>query len=193
VRGNINLQEYGATLFGNIQQQNSEIAGFYGANTLGGGSTGLVQGLCISRPWSSSFLSYVIPPSFFDSLCSWRGYQVGLPPAQTSPSTPSVSKPAVNKPTPEPPKPPVTPRERVSVEIWAEPSVVSLGSRTTIFWDTSGVAECSETSSDGNFSESTLSGGSATVPITGATTFTITCLTADGRSVVDNTVVELAI
>ena len=196
VRGNIEINDLGATLFGNIQliQQNSEVGGFYGANTFVGSPQGLVAQLCANRPWARSFVSYIIPPSFFDSLCAWRGYSIGPPPVVSGTQTGSAPSRLVIPPkkTATTTKPAVSP-ERVSVEIWAEPSAVALGARTTIFWDTSGVSECSETSSDGNFSEATLSGGSATVPLTGATTFTITCLTGDGRTFIDNTTVNLAI
>jgi hypothetical protein len=79
------------------------------------------------------------------------------------------------------------------VDIWAVPAAVPLGARTTIFWNTQGVTNCTETSPDGSFNQNSLSGGAATVPITGATTFSISCDAPDGSHVTGYVVVNLAI
>lgn len=192
-RGDIQLMNNGATILAGQRDttSNTEVAGFFGSNSFGGQSTGIVASLCQSRPWASGLFSKVIPASFFDSLCSLRGYQVGAPQAtvttqvkatQTAPKPITTSPAATSTPT-VPPK----------VDIWAVPAKVSLGSRTSIFWNTQGVTECSETSPDGSFSQSTLSGGASTVPITAATTFTISCLAPDGSHVTDYVIVDIAI
>ncbi|MBI2025510.1 hypothetical protein HYT04_01845 [Candidatus Kaiserbacteria bacterium] len=73
------------------------------------------------------------------------------------------------------------------------PDKVPLGTRTSVFWNTKGVEQCSITSPDGSFNENSLSGGAATVPLSGPTTFTISCLTAAGTPVTDYVTVQLAI
>jgi len=79
-----------------------------------------------------------------------------------------------------------------SVSIWAVPPSVPSGARASIYWNTQGVTQCSETSSDGSFIQITLSGGAATAPLTSATTtFTISCLAPDGSHVIGNTFVTV--
>jgi hypothetical protein len=184
----------GTILAGNVDTgSNSTVAGFYGSDTFGGQPQGVIAGLCQNRPWASSFLSYVIPPGFFDSLCSLRGYTVGNPqPVQQStvtvtqtPATP-VTTTAATTTTQVPTVPP-------KVDIWASPATVSLGARTSIFWTSQGVTNCTETSPDGNFSQNSLQGGASTAPITAATVFTISCLAPDGSHITDNVTVNLAI
>jgi hypothetical protein len=179
----------GITAFGNRfdQQSNTEVAGFYGGDSFGGQPQGLVAQWCISRPWASNFLSSIIPPSFFDGLCSSRGYQVGTPPP---PSQPVIQH--VNTPPPPPPAT-TTPSAQSTAQIWAVPASVPLGARTEIFWNTQGVTNCTETSPDGSFNQTSLSGGAATVPLTGATTFTISCLAPDGSHVTNYVTVNLSI
>ena len=189
-QGNIFMNGNGATFFGQESGNNSAVAGFYGSDTLGGQSQGLVASLCQSRPWASSVLSYVIPPSFFDGLCSWRGYQVG----QTT-STPQVTLQQQPRPKPQPAatsSAPTQPSVAAQAQIWAVPSAVPLGSRTSIFWNTQGVASCTETSPDGNFTQNSLSGGASTVPLTGATTFTISCLDPSGNPITDFVTVQIS-
>ena len=156
--------------------------------------------MCQNRPWANSVVSFVIPPTFFDGLCSWQGYQVGKP---APPPQPTVilqqTKPAPVTKKPTPPKQPpaaassTPPAVPPQVDIWAVPAAVPLGSRTSIFWNTKGVASCTETSPDGSFNESTLSGGASTVPLSGSTTFTISCLTADGKPVTNYVTVNMSI
>ncbi|MDP2649104.1 MAG: hypothetical protein Q8P19_04390, partial [bacterium] len=62
-----------------------------------------------------------------------------------------------------------------------------------IFWNAQGVTECTETSPDGSFNHTTLSGGAATVPLVRATTFTISCLVPDGSYVSSYVTVNISI
>lgn len=196
LRGDINTQVTGATVVagGRDTQGNIEVAGFYGSETFNGGSQGLVGSWCKSRPWATNFLSKIITPTFFDNLCTSRGYQVGTPPA-----APAVVLQQTPKPKPKPAvvatttaataTPGVTPK----VDIWAVPASVPLGGRTSVFWNTQGVTNCTETSASGGFSQNSLSGGAATQPITAATTFSISCLAPDGSPVTDSVTVNLKI
>lgn len=191
--GNIQMLSNGGTILANNVDtgKNSTVAGFFGTDSFNGQPQGVVGGLCQSRPWASFFLSYVIPSTFFDSLCVLKGYTVGTPaPAQTPTVTVVQSGPKTITPTPTVPAGPVV---APKVDIWASPASVALGSRTSVFWTSQGVTNCTETSPDGNFSQSTLSGGASTAPITGATVFTISCLAPDGSHVTDNVTVNLAI
>lgn len=186
------LTSGGTILAGNVDTGgNSTVAGFYGSDTFGGQPQGVIANLCQGRPWASNFLSYVIPPGFFDSLCALRGYTVGVTkPVQQSTVT-VTQTPA--KPITATTTTPVVSTVEPKVDIWASPATVSLGTRTSIFWTSQGVTNCTETSPDGNFSQSSLSGGASTAPITGATVFTISCLAPDGSHITDNVTVNLAI
>ena len=196
-RGDIEVTGAGATIFASSRdaQTNTEVVGFYGADTLGASQPqGLAARMCQSRPWADSFVSYVIPPTFFDGLCTWRGYPVGAQAVINAPSpTPIVSVQQTPSAPPATTATPVISTIKPEADIWAVPEKVQLGARTSIFWNTKGVSSCTITSADGNFSENTLSGGAATVPITGATIFTVSCLASDGTSVSDTTTVNLAI
>src|SRR3989344_175293 len=183
VSGDIKLLGNGGTILaGSVDSANNSVtAGFFGSNTYTGQPTSVIANLCRSRPRASNFLSYVLPPTFFDSLCALRGYQVGTPQpvvptvtiVQSAPR--SSSKPAGAAST--------TPAVPPKVEIWAVPASVPLGSRTSIFWNSQGVTNCFESSPDGSFSQNSLSGGASTVALTGATTFTISCIAPDGSHV----------
>lgn len=176
------------------QQGNVEVAGFVGSNTSGlQESKSATARLCESRPWSTGFLSTIIAPSFFDGVCAWRGYNVGpaniplVTPVYLRPtSAPSTQKPAqVQQVTPI-----VQP---ASVEIWASPASVPLGTRTSIFWKAEGGAVSCKTSGP-SFTQSGLSGGAATVPISGSSTFTVVCLNAAGEEAArDSVTVTLSI
>ncbi len=180
--------------------KNSETSGFYGAQTFGNqNQNGLMASLCRNRPWANGFLSKIVSADFFDNLCKARGYQVGEPPPAPVVSTPVQAapppvvpaKPVVKPATTTPARATSTPVAPARVDIWAVPPVVPLGTRTSIFWSAQNVVDCTETSSDGQFSHRTLSGGSATVPIIERTTFTITCLVSDGTSVTKSVSVGL--
>lgn len=191
-RGNIEIRGEGATVVAQARdaEANTEVAGFYGSDTSGGLPQGIVAKLCRTRPWAKSIVTYVIPPSFFDSLCTWRGYQVGTP---APPSLPVVQQNAGKTTPPPAPKSASTPTVAPEVDIWAVPEKVPLGARTSVFWNTKGVESCVITSPDGSFNENNLSGGAATVPLSGPTTFTISCLTSDEKPVTDYVTVNLAI
>lgn len=192
--GDIRIGNAGATIVANLRQGLSEVAGFFGGST-GGASQALSAAgrLCSSRPWSGTFVSNLIPTSFFDGLCEWRGYQPGaVTPGANPRSTNSVVNiPAQGKPrpvTPSQPQPSTIPPE---VDIWAEPASVRLGTRTYIFWNTRGVTSCKE--SGPSFSHTSLSGGASTVPISGITTFNIECITPANEIVKDSVSVQIAI
>src|SRR3989344_5835370 len=192
-RGDIVVTDSGATIVAQARdpQANTEVAGFYVSDTFGAKPQGIVAGMCQNRPWAGSIVSYVIPPSFFDSLCAWRGYQVGTP----APPAQPVIQQTTFAPTPTPTTSAPTTVSTVApqVDIWAVPAKVPLGTRTSVFWNSAGVASCTISSPDGSFNENTLSGGAATVPLSGPTTFTISCLTAGGTPVTDYVTVQLSI
>lgn len=199
VFGNILLDQNGATIFAaTISGNNSETSGFYGSDTLNSQPQGGVAQLCQNRPWSSNFLADIIPPSFFDSLCQWGGYQVGqTQPASTAggpqvtltqqaqTSTTQTSAATTTAAT-------TTSAIAPQAVIWAVPSAVPLGARTSVYWNTQGVTQCTESSPDGSFNESSLSGAAATVPLTGATTFTISCLDPNGNPVTNYVTVSIS-
>lgn len=201
--GEIRVLPNGATIVITNQngESNSVVAGFMGSGVTGGGApTGLVANWCKTRPWASNFLSFIIPGTFFDSLCTLRGYQVGIS-AQgvgaTEVAAPrgtfiqnvtpaqSATNPGAYQPTSASPP--------MQVDIWAVPASAPLGGRTTIFWNSKNAASCTETSPDGSFSHTSLSGGGATVPLAGPTVFTISCVAADGTHATDDVTVNLAI
>src|SRR5690606_22420378 len=96
VRGDIAVFETGATVVGGVRSDTSEVAGCIGANTFGD-SQGLVANMCRTRPWASNFLSRIISPSFFDGLCSWRGYTVGEPAPQITAPVVTVQQQPVHE------------------------------------------------------------------------------------------------
>ena len=192
-RGDIRITGTGGTIFAGARDEKTgtEIAGFFGGDTLGTAQPqSVVARLCQARPWNNSFISYVIPSTFFDGLCSWRGYQVGVP-APTSGST--VVTQQQSPPAPVATTTPAYVGVEPKADIWAVPMNVPLGARTSIFWNTQGVSSCTVTSPDGNFFENALFGGAATVPLTGATVYTISCLVTDGSHVTDFVTVNLSI
>lgn len=198
--GDIRIFEQGATIVAgmNDPNTNTQVVGFYGANSSSDfKSTGVVGQLCVSRPWATNILSKIITPSFFDSLCTWRGYQVGVSaPAQQAPAkntAPAVTKPSTTVVTTTKTTATTTPVVPGKVDVWAVPAVVPLGARTSIFWNTQAVTNCIVSSPDGSFNQTTLSGGAATVPLSGATTFTISCIDSGGNPVTDFVTVNLAI
>lgn len=194
VFGNILLGNNGATIYGATISGSSETSGFYGSDTLNGQSTGVAGQLCQSRPWASNFLADVIPPSFFDSLCQWGGYQVGEPQPAPTADQPQVT--LQQQPQQQVQHQATTTAATSTVpaqaEIWAVPSEVPLGARTSIFWQAQGVVSCVETSPNGSFSENSLDGAASTVPLTEATTFTISCTDANGNPVTNYVTVTLS-
>ena len=187
------LGNSGTILAGSVDANNNSVtAGFYGGESFNGQPQGAISGLCQNRPWASNFISYVLPATFFDSLCTLRGYQVGQPvktPAPVVTVTQTKAAPVTQTQTTNTVLSNVAPK----VSIWAAPATVPLGSRTSIFWNSQGVTNCIETSPDGAFAQSSLSGGASTVAITGSTVFSISCITPDGSHVTDSVTVELTI
>lgn len=186
--GAIKIGEAGATVIANLRDGVAEVAGFFGGTTLGGNAGQSVAGrLCATRPWSGSIISKIIPASFFDTLCSKAGYQVGV----TNPAP--ITQVAVPKKRPVQAMPPKQPVDLgpVEIDIWAEPSSVRLGTRTYIFWRSQGVLDC--TVKGPNFTQNALAGGASTVPLSGATTYSLECALPDGTTVSDSVTVGLAI
>ena len=186
--GGIQTTGTGATFVTNQVQGNTQTSSFFGGNTIAGFVSNLIGGWCQSRPWAGGFIASIIPPAFFDGLCTQNGFAIGPPPVPTntasgasaqtsvvltqSPVQQAAHQPSVVQQTIASSTPLIPPR----VDIWAVPPTVPLGARTTIFWNTENVTNCTELSPDGSFNQSSLSGGAATVPLTEPTTFTISCL-----------------
>lgn len=193
--GDVRIGSAGATIIANLREGLSEVAGFFGGSTLGASESLSVAGrLCASRPWAESFVTNLIPTSFFDGLCEWRGYQVGAVAAQGGPSNTSTSLSASSQSSVSlPPSAIQLPASDAppEVNIWAEPASVRLGTRTYIFWNAKGVVSCKAVGP--SFTQNSLSGGASTVPISGPTTFNIQCLTAASTTVSDSVTVQIAI
>ena len=193
--GDIVTTEIGGTIYANSRDaaNNVEVSGFFGADSFVGKMQGAVGNMCKTRPWDGSLLSRVIPASFFDGLCSWRGYQVGTP--APPPPPPAASQPAPKSKTAATSSSysvPQTPAGEPKVDIWAVPGSVSLGLRASIFWSTKNVDSCAVSSSGANFNESKLSGGAATVPLTSDTTFTISCVAPGSKTLTDEVTVTIS-
>jgi len=193
VFGNILLDQNGATIFASTinAANNSETSGFYGGSTVSG-TGGFATTLCQNRPWASNFLENIIPATFFDSLCQWGGYQVGQPAQPQVTLVQTQSAAPVSKPVTTTTAATSTPTVPAQAQIWAVPSAVPLGARTSVFWNTQNAVSCTESSPDGNFSQNSLSGVASTVPLTGATTFTISCLDQGGNPITDFVTVQIS-
>lgn len=196
--GDVRLGGAGATVFANLRQGLTEVAGFFGGNTFGDGSQSALARVCAARPWAANnFLGNLAPDGFFDNLCRRAGYEPGRPltsggggggGTQTTSNTTFTAGGTQTVPSSTTTSPYIPPE----VDIRAEPPSVRLGARTYIFWNSRGVSAC--TVSGPSFSQSTLFGAGATVPITGPTTFTIECLVTNSSSTVrDSVTVDLAI
>ena len=170
-------------------QNNAQVSGFYGQTApTQAAAVQVVTTMCRTRPWAANFLSFIVPATFFDSICTLRGFPVGQATSKgkTKTSSPSSST-SKTKTVASPPPPYVKPK----VDVWAVPESVRSGFRTSIFWQASGVKSCSIVSADGLFAENSLSGHSASAPLTGATTFTMTCQTATSSPVIDRVTVNV--
>ena len=196
-KGGVQTSDTGATVSASSQdaQNNTEVSGFFGAETVGGVKPqGIAAWLCYTRPWTNSILSKIIPDSFFDGLCQWRGYHVG--PVVATPTVTRTSAIRTQTQNQAVARAAATSTGSIvpaRVQIWAAPASVSIGSRTSVFWSAQGVTNCTETSPDGSFAHDTLSGGASTVPLTNATTYTISCIKADGSPITDSFTVRMAI
>lgn len=178
------------------------VGGFYGYDTVPGVQPlDLAKHMCVARPWASSGATTLIPPTFFDSICTARGYKTS--PAASAPAgggagtaAPKSSAPAPTVKTP--PKTatstaPAVPTVPPKVYIVAVPSSVKIGSRTSVFWNAVGVKSCLVKSPDGSFNGTTLYGAASTVPLTGETVFSIVCIKPDGSQISNFVKVRIAI
>ena len=194
--GGIQTSGTGATFVANNVQSNTETSAFFGGDTLGGFVKNLIGGWCEARPWAGGIIASIIPPSFFDGLCTHGGFTVGTPApvvAASNQTSATLTQTPVQHTTPtQQTALPTTQLIPARVDIWAVPSAVPLGARTTIFWNTENVTNCTETSPDGSFNQNSLSGGAATVPITQATTFTISCLDSQQNPATDYVTVSIS-
>lgn len=194
ISGDLRVGNAGATIFANLREGLSEVAGFFGGST-GGASQALSAAgrLCSARPWQGGVVSNVISPTFFDGICKLSGYQVGVVPqsqsGQAGNTLPTSSGSGGTNTTPI--RPGFVSDVPPEVDIWAEPSSVRLGTRTYIFWRAQGVISCAATGP--NFSQNSLSGGASTVPISGPTTFSIECLMGASTTIRDSVTVQIAI
>lgn len=193
--GSVRVGESGATIISNLREGVSEVAGFFGGSTFGGNTSQSVAGrLCVSRPWAKGgVFAKLIPDTFFDGICSRAGYQVGVTtPAPSGPAAQPVrttTRPSTSVPTTTPQRPADTgPAE---INIWAEPASVRLGTRTYLFWSSKNVVDCTVTGP--NFTQRSLSGGASTVPISGPTTYTLSCSSPSGATSTDSVTVNLAL
>lgn len=195
--GDVKILDNGTTIIAGVRNSNSETAGFFGLSGSNTQGQSTVARLCTSRPWTTNFLSFIIPASFFDTLCKWRGYTPGTQPAQptttVAPKNTTTTKTPTKNTTTTQPATSSTTAVQPRVDIWASPATVPLGARTSIFWNTQGVTSCLQTSPDGSFSQNSLRGGASTVPLTAATTFTISCIGEDGKPYTDNVIVRIAL
>lgn len=176
----------GVTIFARSRTGNTEISGFYGGSSS--------SSLCQRRPWSTNFLSYIIPPAFFDNLCKWGGF--GQSTGGLSSGTGGLQSGTRNVTGPRTPSTPVGPAQSDLVpeaHIRASPETVNLGGRTTVFWTSRNVASCEESSSDGNFHGTTAAGGASTVSLSGSVTFYIDCLGLSGERATDSFTVRIGI
>lgn len=193
--GSVRVGESGATIISNLREGVSEVAGFFGGSTFGGNSSQSVAGrLCVSRPWAKGgVLAKLIPDTFFDGICSRAGYQVGVttpaPSGAAAQPVRTATRPSTSVPTTTPQRPADTgPAE---INIWAEPASVRLGTRTYLFWSSKNVVDCTVTGP--NFTQRSLSGGASTVPISGPTTYTLSCSSPSGATTTDSVTVNLAL
>lgn len=177
---------------------NVETSAFFGTGS-GAGTPSPAQRLCLVRPWQHPIVSTYLHASLFDSLCTNRGFAAGV---SATPDAPVVPAPARRSSTPPASKTTVKPTStpaytgpyvEPSIDIWAVPSRVSIGSRTSIYWYSKGVVSCTVTSPDGSFKQGGLSNlyGASTVPLSDTTVFSLSCLTPDNRPITDYVTVNV--
>ncbi|MDO8521866.1 MAG: hypothetical protein Q7S08_01100 [bacterium] len=86
--GDIQADAFGVTITAGAQYADTRtgVGGFYGYDAVRNVQPQALAGqLCASRPWGTSSAITVIPPTFFDSICTARGYKVGF--AASAPSS----------------------------------------------------------------------------------------------------------
>lgn len=195
--GDIQADASGVTITagGHDTDGRTGIGGFYGYDTVPGVQPqDLARQMCAARPWRSSSATATIPPSFYDSICTARGYNAAAVPNSSAPSSAAVkASPKTSAATSTGPAGPVAIIVPAKVYITAVPSSVKIGSRTSIFWNAVGVKSCLVTSPDGSFKENKLSGAASTVALTGETVFSIVCIKPDDSQVSNYARVKIAI
>lgn len=192
ISGDIRSFGGGATVFVRARSGNTEVAGFFGGSG--------IRAVCMARPWSKNFLSYIIPPTFFDGLCKATGFTAGT---ISTGSSGDGSRVIVSPRGPSYMVQPLQGGVRPEVRIWASPPTVRLGARTSIFWEGRDVRTCQQSSSDGNFSGTSkaennnpgneIRGGATTVPLTAPVTFYIVCTGLDDKTISHSTIVNIGI
>ena len=190
-RGNIRLSGPSITVEAGFRDAaaNVDTAAFFGTSVRSV-SPSPAERMCLVRPWQNPIVASYVLPSYFDGVCAARGYRTGVS-AAVSAAVPTTAKPtsttaAVRATT-------TVPYVVPSIDIWAVPASVSVGSRTAIYWYGKGVESCTVTSPDGSFRQTGLSNlnGASTVPLTGATTFSLSCMTSAGTPVTDYVTVTI--
>src|SRR3989344_90122 len=158
--GDIQANASGVTITAGAHDKDGRtgVGGFYGYDAVPGiQPQDLAKQMCAARPWGNSSATAIIPPSFYDSICTARGYKVGVAAPASSAGTgaaskssapPSATKTPSKTATSTGPKGPTAVTVPPKVYITAVPSSVKLGSRTSIFWNAVGVKACLITSPD---------------------------------------------
>lgn len=183
ISGDVQVVGTGITAFVSDRDsgKNTQTSAFYGEDASGTVTPSLfVYRLCVARPWADNFLSFIVPATFFDSVCRAHGFVAPKVVTAPRPARKVVTIPASTTP------PYVAP----AASIYAVPDSVRSGFRTSVFWNATGVDSCAESSDDGTFTASTVSGHQASEPLSVDTTFTITC-TAASTTVTDHTTVPI--
>lgn len=182
----------GATIQAGVSdaERNIEFVAFFGANVPRNSNPEIIVArACMARPWQNPLISYVIPYPLFDKLCSARKLAVGVP--VPPPPPPPVRKKVASVIAASTAATSTVPVITAKADIWAVPPSVSLGGRTSIFWNASGVVGCDLRSSDGIFSGDTTSGNAASAPISTTTVFAISCLTPENVRVSNSVTVKV--
>lgn len=187
-RSDLRVSATGITLEAGFRNfsANTDTSAFFGASVK---APTPAERLCLVRPWQNSIISPYIPATLFDDACAKRGYRAGIVAAAAPAAKPAVSTQPVSatKPGATAKATSTVPYVAPSIDIWAVPSSVSIGSRTSIYWYSKGVESCTVSSPDGSFRQNALANlyGASTVPLTGATIFSLSCLAPDGSPVTD--------
>ncbi|MDO8552513.1 MAG: hypothetical protein Q7S01_03190 [bacterium] len=206
--GDIQATALGVTISGGRHETDGRtgIGRFYGYDAvLGVDPQALARQMCKTRPWVSSIDG--VPPSFFDSICSSRGYDE-ISVATQIKSTVRAEAMVANASSASNATPTGSSEETAatstknsslglvlvgpppSIVISAIPARIRIGARSTIYWSAKNVTSCVASSPDGSFQEDALSGAAGTVALYEDTMFTISCSTPAGSIVTKSVVVE---
>ncbi len=262
-RPDIRTTEGGKAIEIGASDDNTGVAGFYGASSAQTDGLSLVGRLCVTRPWANSFVASIIAPKFFDGLCDRGGYQVGAlaendKPVNGTEITIRAAARAAAENTMNPVKKAkgiscipavlrqgaiaslefscgagntltrtigfragvndnkvaVRPQKNAAygitcsdgfeesceiqvvnprITLWSDPKTVRLGTRATVYWNTADVEKDSCVVKGPSFSETGSYGGASTVPISGPSTYTVTCTAVDGEPLTESITVDLAL